>query len=59
MKRNTKTNSQKFGDGVRKIADNVKGARKKVAGWDVPNTVHLKQVLKNGTDENGNRDKLE
>ena len=29
MKRNTKTSTQKFGDGVRKIADKVKGARKK------------------------------
>ena len=55
MKRNTKTSTQKFGDGVRKIADKVKGARKKVADWDVPDTVHLKQVFKNSTDENGKK----
>ena len=55
MKRNTKTNSQKFGDGIRKFADKVKGTRKKVAGWDEPDTVHIKQVIKNGTDENGKK----
>lgn len=55
MKRNTKTNSQKFGDGIRKFADKVKGTRNKVADWDVPDTVHLKQVFKNGTDENGKK----
>ena len=50
MKRDTKTTSQKFGDGIRKFADKVKGTRQKVADWDVPDTVHLKQVFKNGTD---------
>ncbi len=64
MKRNTKTNSQKFGDGVRKIADKVKGARKKVAGWNVPDTAHLSDVFVRVKNDSGesvlqiNQDKL-
>ncbi len=53
MTHNTKTSAQKFGDGVRNFTGKIKSARKNVADWNVPDTVHLKQVLKNGTNENG------
>lgn len=53
MTHNTKTSTQKFGDGIRNFTGKIKSARKNVADWNVPDTIRLKQVLKNTTDENG------
>lgn len=64
MKKNTKTSSQKFGDGVKKFSDKVKKARKKVAGWNVPDTAHLSDVFVRVKNDSGesvlqiNQDKL-
>lgn len=64
MKKNTKTSSQKFGDGVKKFSDKVKNVRKKVAGWNVPDTAHLSDVFVRVKNDSGesvlqiNQDKL-